>query len=62
MQDESGRPLPGYTLADAREVIGDQIARTVTWSDGASVAKLQGQPIRLRVVLADADLFSLKFK
>jgi hypothetical protein len=62
LQDESGRPLPGYTLADAREVIGDQIARTVTWSDGASVAKLQGQPIRLRVVLADADLFSLKFK
>ena len=62
LQDESGRPLPGYTLAEAREIIGDQISRTVTWTDGPSVAKLQGKTIRLRVVLADADLFSLQFR
>ncbi|GAB5561060.1 MAG: hypothetical protein SynsKO_27070 [Synoicihabitans sp.] len=62
IQDRDGRPIPGYTLADAREIIGDQIARTVTWSDGPSVDKLQGKTIRLRVVLEDADLFSLKFQ
>ena len=62
LQDESGEPWPGYTLADAREIIGDQIARTVTWTDGSSVAALAGQTVRLRIVLKDADLFSLRFR
>ena len=62
LQDERGEPLPGYTLVDAREIIGDQIARTVTWANGSSVAELAGKPIRLRVVMVDADLFSFRFQ
>jgi hypothetical protein len=61
LQDADGEPIPGYTLADAREVIGDQISRTVTWTDGPSVAHLAGQPVRMRIVLDDADLFSFRF-
>ena len=61
LQDESGKVIPGYALADSREIIGDQIARTVAWTDGTSVAALAGQTVRLRVVLKDADLFSLRF-
>lgn len=62
LQDENGQPLPGFALADAREVIGDQIERTVTWTGGASVAPLAGRVVRLRVVLKDADLFSFRFR
>jgi hypothetical protein len=55
VQDESGKPLPGYALSDSRELIGDSVARTIT--------KVQpnGRPIRLRFVLQDADLFSFRF-
>lgn len=61
LQDADGEPIPGYTLADAREIIGDEIARTATWEGGSSVARLAGQPVRMRVVLEDADLFSFRF-
>lgn len=62
IQDASGQPLPGFTLADCIEMIGDQIDRTVTWSTGAGVGALRGTPIRLRFALQDADLFAVKFE
>lgn len=62
LQDEAGKPLPGYTLTDSREIIGDQISRVVTWSGGKDVSALAGKTIRMRVVLKDADLFSFRFR
>ncbi len=62
LQDEAGNALPGFALADSREIIGDQVARTVAWTSGTSVAAWAGQTVRLRVVLKDADLFSFRFK
>jgi hypothetical protein len=62
LQDESGQPLPGYTLTDSREIIGDQISRVVAWSGGKDVSALVGKTIRMRVVLKDADLFSFRFR
>jgi hypothetical protein len=61
VQDEAGRPLPGYALADADEIVGDEIARTVTWRGAADVSALAGRPVRLRFVMKDADLYSLRF-
>jgi hypothetical protein len=62
IQDEKGTPLPGYTLKEARETIGNEIAKAVTWKNGASVAPLQGKTIRLHFVMKDADLYSIRFK
>ena len=62
LQDEQGVALPGYALADSREIIGDQIARTVAWTGGSKVKAFAGKTVRLRVVLKDADLFSLRFR
>ncbi len=62
IQDAQGNPIPGHALTDCHEVFGDEVDRVVTWKDGASVEKLAGQAIRLRFVLRDADLFSLRFK
>jgi hypothetical protein len=62
LQDESGHPLPGYTLTDSREIIGDQISRVVAWSGGKDVSALAGKTVRMRVVLRDADLFAFRFR
>ena len=60
VQDEAGKPVPGFALADCRELIGNEIERAVTWG-GASIASLAGRDVRLRFVMRDADLFALRF-
>jgi hypothetical protein len=62
IQDSSGQPLPGFALSDCREQIGNEIERLVTWNSGARLADLAGKPVRLRIVLKDADLFSFQFR
>jgi hypothetical protein len=61
VQDAAGKPLPGFTLNDCQEIIGDEIERTVAWKPGADLAKLVGLPIRLRFVMKEADLYSIRF-
>ena len=62
IQDKFGQPLAGYSLAEAIEIIGDQIERVVSWKEGSDVSKLAGKSIRLRFVMKDADLYSIRFK
>lgn len=62
IQDEAGRPLPGFALDDCVEQIGNEIAREVTWKNGADLAALAGRPIRLRFVMKDAELYSIQFR
>jgi hypothetical protein len=61
VQDLSGKPLPGFSLAESRELIGDEIARVVSWKGGADISRIAGQPVRIRFALKDADLFSYRF-
>jgi hypothetical protein len=62
IQDAAGKAIPGYTLDACPEIIGDEIERPVAWKNGCDVSKLAGQPIRLRLAIKDADLFSLRFR
>ena len=61
IQDESGKPFPGYALADCPEFIGDEIEHVVAWSARTGVGGLAGKTVRLRFALRDADLYSLRF-
>jgi hypothetical protein len=61
IQDASGQPIKGFAETDCPEIIGDQIARTVSWKGGSDVSSLAGKPIRLRFAMRDADLFSIQF-
>lgn len=61
LQDEAGRPLPGYTLAECDELFGDTLLRHVTWKEKSDVAPLAGRTIRMRIVMSDVDLYSLRF-
>ena len=62
LQDQAGNPLPGYALADGKELTGDEIDAVYSWESGPDVSSLAGKPIRLRLVLKHADLYALRFK
>jgi hypothetical protein len=61
IQDADGKPVPGFTLADCHEQFGDAIDRVVSWKSGVDVSSLSGEPVRLRFVLKDADVYSYQF-
>ena len=62
IQDENGVPQAGYALAECPEMIGDDVARRITWSGGDDVSKLAGKAVRLRIAMKDVDLYSLRFQ
>ena len=62
IQDADGKPIPGFTLADSVELYGDTVARNAIWKDNPDLDALAGKPVRLRFVMKDADLYSIKFE
>ena len=61
IQDSGGKPIPGFSLAECPEIIGDEIARDVSWEGGGDLGRLAGTAVRLRFVMKDADLYSIRF-
>ena len=61
LQDETGEPIDGFSLADCVPLNGDEIEHAVRWQTGADVQALADRPIRLRFALKDADLYSFRF-
>jgi hypothetical protein len=59
--DLMSHPLPGFALGACDEIFGDSLDRTVTWRGSSELSSLNGKPVRLRVVMSDADLFSFRF-
>lgn len=62
VQTAAGKPIPGYSLNDSLPIWGDEVERLVAWKPGTDVSKLSAQPVRLRFVMKDADLFAVRFK
>ena len=62
IQDAEGRPVPGFSLADCVPIQRDAVADIVRWNDDADVSDLAGQPVRLRFVMNEADIYSLRFQ
>jgi hypothetical protein len=62
IQDAAGKPVPGFTLAEAVETIGNEIERVVRWKGGTDLHALAGKPVRLRFVMHDARLYALWFR
>ena len=61
VQDANGKPLPGFGLQDAEELIGDRVAVRARWKNHPSLPASEGTVVRLRFVLKDADLYSFRF-
>ena len=60
--DDLNQPIPGFTIDDSQILIGNEIERIVSWKNGADVGKLSGKTVRLRFVMKDAHLYSLRFR
>ena len=61
IRDETGRALPGFTLAECKALYGDGIELPVVWKSGADVKALAGRAVSLHFELKDADLFAYRF-
>jgi hypothetical protein len=58
---KDGKPVRGFSLADCVPLRGDGIEQTVNWSSKADLGSLTGQPMRLRIELKKASLYSFHF-
>jgi hypothetical protein len=62
LQDGDGQPIPNFTLADSLELYGDTVTRSASWKNDPDLSAYVGRPVRLRFVMRDADLYSIKFE
>ena len=46
IQDANGKPFPGFSLSECREIVSDKIGHVVSWTHGSDVSKLGGKPVR----------------
>lgn len=61
IQDEHGRAIAGFSQQECVPFVGDSLDTRVTWSGHASLKRLAGKPVILRIVLRDADLYAFQF-
>lgn len=61
IQDARGKPVPCFTLEDCEKLQGDSVNQSVSWQQSEDLGSLAGNPVRLRIVLRNANLFSLQF-
>ncbi|WP_406697886.1 hypothetical protein V5E97_03445 [Singulisphaera sp. Ch08] len=60
IQDANGQPIPGFTLAESVESIGNEIERPARWKNGSDLGSLTGKAVRFRFVMKDADLYAIQ--
>ena len=60
IQTPEGDAIPGYTLQECPVIVGDSVERAVSWATTSDLKPLRGQAVRLKLVLKDADLYSLR--
>ena len=71
IQDETGKPIDGFTEAEADEINGNHIRVPVSWGGttfkrgrwqgNTDVSSLAGKPIRLRFIMRDCKLYAFQF-
>lgn len=61
LQTYDGDPIPGYTVDEAVPLVGDSISQVARWKKGTAIADLENQPVRVRFVMQEADLYSIQF-
>jgi hypothetical protein len=61
LQDEKGQPISPFT-SDACLLRGDDQKAKVSWSENSDLTQLAGKPMRVRFILQNAELFSMRFE
>lgn len=60
--DVDRQPLPGYSAQDATDVSEDGVRQPVAWGERSRMPDPAGGPIRLRIDLTNAELYSYWFE
>ena len=61
IQDNNGRPVDGYSLADCDPVSRNAVHHIVSWKGRADVTLLSGHDLRLLFKLRNAKLYAFQF-
>lgn len=61
LEDEAGRPLPGFGAAECLPIRGDSTHFVVSWRQGADLGALRGHRVRLAFSGSHAALYSFYF-
>ena len=61
IQDSDGQAIPGFELEQCQQIFGDALDYSVKWTDNSDLEILEGQAVRLRFALQEADIFSFQF-
>ncbi len=56
-----GQPIEGFAQGDCDPIYGDEVSRAVSWNGQTNLSTLQGEAVRLRFHLNDANLYALQF-
>ena len=60
--DAEGDPIDGFATTDCIPLTGDRVAERVNWKGKPDLARLSGKAVKLRFLLSNADLFSIRFQ
>jgi len=61
IQDEEGRPVPGFEMDRCDPIDRNFVAYPVTWRNDPDVSSLQGRWVRLRFRMRLAKLYAFQF-
>jgi hypothetical protein len=60
IQDETGKPIKGYSAGEMNPFFGDELDAVAGWKQHKDLSGLAGRTVRLHFILKDADLFALR--
>ncbi|MCC6586402.1 MAG: hypothetical protein IT168_06765 [Bryobacterales bacterium] len=60
--DETGKPMPGYTIDAADELNINSTRAVASWEGKSDLSALSGKPIRMRVKMRAAKLYAFQFR
>jgi hypothetical protein len=60
--EESGKPIPGFTIFDSDELNTNSVRKVVSWGGNSDVVSLAGKAVRLRFRMRAAHLYAFQFE
>jgi hypothetical protein len=62
LQDADGRAIERLGVAESVELFGEGVEEVVTRKNGGDLGRTGVKPVRVRLAMSDADLFSFRFR
>ena len=58
----AGSVIDGFTFDDCEIIVGNEIEHIVRFDDSSNLSSMAGKPVRLKVRMKDANLYSIQFQ